>query len=394
MKPNIPSFTTRPAWQRRGRLWRSMAGLLLILLLAAGCKKYNEFRNAKPTSEVSVNTYDFLKSQQGLYDTLLHLIDIAGLADTLKTENITFFAPQDYSIRTGLYNLNYTRGKYGFPGNWTLDSIPPAVWDTLLRRYMMPGKVTADSLDYADGVNLNTLSYGYPMNGKTAPTNASGIIAGGPTIIQLSDMNRSRFVRDWSTSITQSIDLKTANGWLHVLESKHVFGFISLVPIAFPYSLNPIQAPYLGLPSPIPGTIEVEDFDDGGEGLAYHDADANNNGGQYRTERVDIENCGEGGFNIGWTSGSEWLEYTVEVSVSGDYDLGVRAAANDEPGGDFHVEFDGVDITGIMHCPRTGGWQSYITLSKTVTLTAGKHVMRFVLNTGGYNINKFIFTKL
>jgi hypothetical protein len=364
----------------------------MLVLLAAGCEKDNTYRNAKPTASVPVSTYDFLQSQQGLYDTLLYLVDKAGLTDTLKSGNITFFAPQDYSIKTALYNLNFTRGKYSFPGNWTLDSVPTAVWDTLLRRYMMRGQVTSDSLQYADGVALTSLAYDYQMNGKSVPTAASGIAGGGPLVLQFSDMNRSRFTRDWSTSITQSIDLKTANGYLHVLESKHVFGFISLVPMAFPYSLNPIQSPYLGLPSPIPGTIEFEDYDDGGEGLAYHD-DVGNNGNQYRTENVDIENCSEGTYNVGWTNGGEWLEYTVDVTEAGTYNIAIRMASGGG-GGNVHFEFDGVNLSGSVHCPDTGGWQNWQTVNATVTLKAGKQVMRFYEETGGFNINKMTFIKI
>jgi len=363
------------------------------LLLTGACKKKDEFRDAKPVTQVSVSTYDFLKAQPGLYDTLLYLVDKAGLTDTLKKGRITFFAPQDYSIRTALYNLNFSRGKYAFPGNWTLDSVPVAVWDTLLRRYMLPGRVLSDSLEYADGVNLITLAYGYRMNGKSAPTSASGISGGGPLVLQYSDMNKSRFIRDWSTSTTQSIDLQTANGWLHVLESKHVFGFVSFVPLAFPYSLNPVQSPYLGLPSPIPGTIEAEDYDDGGESLSYHDGDVNNNGNQYRTEGVDIENCSEGGFNVGWTNGSEWMEYTVEVLATGDYNVGFRMAAGGD-GGNFRLEFDGVPVSNTVNCPGTGGWQNWITVDTKVSLTAGKHIMRFYEESGGYNVSKFVFTKL
>jgi hypothetical protein len=367
--------------------------LLAGLLFADACKKDSVYRDAQPITQVSVSTYDFLHAQPGLYDTLLYLIDKAGLTDTLKTGKITFFAPQDYSILSGLYNLNFSREKYGFAGNWTLDSVPPAVWDTLLRRYMMPGKVVSDSLLYADGVNLNTLAYGYRMNGKTVPTNASGITGGGPIVLQFSDMNNSRFIRDWSTSITQSTDLQTANGWLHVLESKHVFGFISFVPLAFPYSLNPVQSSYLGLPAPIPGTVEAEDFDDGGEGLAYHDNDAGNNGNQYRTERVDIENCSEGGFNVGWTNAAEWMEYTVEVAITGEYNIAVRMASGGG-GGRFRLEFDGVNVTGTVTCPGTGGWQNWISVETRAQLTAGKHIMRFYEETDGYNVSKFVFTKL
>ena len=64
------------------------------------------------------------------------------------------------------------------------------------------------------------------------------------------------------------------------------------------------QAPYPGSPFVLPTRIEAEDFDIGGEGVAYHDTDAGNNGGQYRpAEDVDIEACSDagGGYNVGWT---------------------------------------------------------------------------------------------
>src|SRR5437660_8098579 len=60
------------------------------------------------------------------------------------------------------------------------------------------------------------------------------------------------------------------------------------------------STPALGMPSVIPGTIQAEDFDNGGEGVAYHDEDAVNSGGLYRTTGVDIERSSEGGYDVGW----------------------------------------------------------------------------------------------
>jgi len=52
---------------------------------------------------------------------------------------------------------------------------------------------------------------------------------------------------------------------------------------------SPSQSPYTGTPFAAPGSFEAENFDLGGEGVAYHDAVAGNAGGQYRTaEDVDI----------------------------------------------------------------------------------------------------------
>ena len=53
------------------------------------------------------------------------------------------------------------------------------------------------------------------------------------------------------------------------------------------YGTTPVtQSPYTGSPISIPGTIEAENFDKGGEGVAYHDAEAANQGGQYRTRSL------------------------------------------------------------------------------------------------------------
>ncbi|NIW30119.1 MAG: xylosidase, partial [Actinobacteria bacterium] len=61
----------------------------------------------------------------------------------------------------------------------------------------------------------------------------------------------------------------------------------------------------------MPGTIEAEDYDLGGQDVAYNDADANNNGGAYRpVEGVDLEATTDAGFgfNVGWTVPGEWIE--------------------------------------------------------------------------------------
>lgn len=365
---------------------RYLLGAFGVVILAASCQKNNLYRNAQPVKQVPQNTYDFLKSQNGLYDKLLYLVDKTGLTDTLKKGEITFFVPQDISITTALDNLNFNRQKAGKNGNWTLDSVPTAAWDTLLRRYMMEGLVTSDSLRYADGVDLTTL-YGYPMNGKTVSSNASGIKNGGPISIQLSDMNGSRFTRDWVTSSTRNTDIRTSNGLVHILEEKHIFGFSSFNKQADP----PVELPFLGYPAAIPGTIEAANYDIGGEGLAYHDQDPSNNGGAYRpNEGVDLEKSSEGDYDVGWTNAGEWEKYTVQVATTGWYVIETHAAspANNAA---YHIEFDGVNLTGLVKIPNTGGYQNYTRVYSTVYLTAGRHIMTFYVEGAQFNFTKFIF---
>jgi hypothetical protein len=151
------------------------------------------------------------------------------------------------------------------------------------------------------------------------------------------------------------------------------------------FSAAPDRAtPFGGSPSVVPGIVQAEHFDEGGEGIAFQDTTAGNSGGRYRSTAVDIEATTDvnGGFNVGWMAASEWLSYTVSVAQSGTYTLTARVASNGE-GGRFHVEFAGVNATGPLVIPNTGGWQHWIDVSTSVLLSAGVQRMRFVADSNG-----------
>lgn len=146
--------------------------------------------------------------------------------------------------------------------------------------------------------------------------------------------------------------------------------------------------PYLGKHRVIPGTIELEDFDEGGEGAAYHDFEPGNletKQPPYRTTGVDLEwrEAASGKFNLGWTRPGEWLIYTVDVKETGVYRIDMHVACKG-PGGTFHIEFNGVDRTGPITVPDTGGWEHLKPFSHpNVKLAAGRQVMKVVMATGG-----------
>lgn len=137
----------------------------------------------------------------------------------------------------------------------------------------------------------------------------------------------------------------------------------------------------------LPGTIQAEDFDAGANGYAYRDTTSGNAGGRYRSTDVDIESCSEGGYDVGWTAPGEWLNYTVSVPAAGTYTLDLRVASAN--GGSFYVHFNGVNVTGTISVPSTGGWQSWTTIHKTVTLAAGTQSMRLTFDSGSINLNSF-----
>ncbi len=139
--------------------------------------------------------------------------------------------------------------------------------------------------------------------------------------------------------------------------------------------------PYQGKLHVIPGTIELEDFDEGAEGVAYHDLEPKHQEKKeppYRQTGVDLEwrEAASGKFNVGWTRPGEWLIYTVDVKEAGTYRIDMHVACKG-PGGTFRLEFNGVDRTGPITVPDTGGWEHLKPFPhEGVKLVAGRQVMK------------------
>jgi hypothetical protein len=144
------------------------------------------------------------------------------------------------------------------------------------------------------------------------------------------------------------------------------------------------STPYTGTPVALPGTFEAEDFDEGGADVAYHDSSAQNSGGMYRQTGVDIEPTTDtgGGYNVGWVTAGEWLNYSVSVATPGSYTIAVRVAAPGI-GGSFHVEAKGITLADAVAVPDTGSWQTWTTVTRTVSLTTGTQILRLVMDTDG-----------
>ena len=154
--------------------------------------------------------------------------------------------------------------------------------------------------------------------------------------------------------------------------------------------------PY-GAPRPVPGTVQAEDYDVGGEGIAYHDSDPTNNGGQYRPlDGVDTEDTYDtgGGYDVGWTGAGEWLKYTVKAATAGVYAVSFRVAS--PGGGSFHLQNTaGAKLTGLISVPSTGGYQTWATTKPVnLTLKAGVQTLELYEDTGGYNFNFTTFTRI
>ncbi len=133
----------------------------------------------------------------------------------------------------------------------------------------------------------------------------------------------------------------------------------------------------------VPGRIQAENY------VNYFDTSAGNAGGRFRNDNVDIETTSDtgSGYNVGWIETNEWLEYPINVTQAGNYQLDIRVAS--VPGNSvFTVQIGGSTLGGTFTVGATGGWQSWTTLSKNIgALTAGNKTLRIQVQSGNFNIN-------
>lgn len=161
-------------------------------------------------------------------------------------------------------------------------------------------------------------------------------------------------------------------------------GFCPWLVFAQPKS-TPYPGAQFGGPARIPGVIQAEHFDDGGEGVAFHNVfrelgqDAATKAGRaYRDAGVETE-ITYGTNMVAVVRDGEWWKYTVEVLEDAIYevDLVTSGWRRGKDAGTIRVEFDGVDLLGLVSIPYTGRWQDFSTLTfPGIKLTKGIHELK------------------
>ena len=125
--------------------------------------------------------------------------------------------------------------------------------------------------------------------------------------------------------------------------------------------------------------VQAEDYTN------FSDTTADNIGGEYRTDAVDIQvtTDEDGGYNVGWIESGETLDYTLELG-EGTYDLSARVAS--EGTGSYTLSIDD-NVVGSDEV-TTSGWQVFETQSVgSITVAAGTHTVRVTVDGGSFNLN-------
>ncbi|MEJ1972102.1 MAG: hypothetical protein WDM96_06420 [Lacunisphaera sp.] len=186
------------------------------------------------------------------------------------------------------------------------------------------------------------------------------------------------------------------------------------------------DAAYAGGPQKIPGAVFCAYYDEGGEGMAFHDTDAVNQGsgklnpadGTYlnefrRHEGLDTSYTKQvpdrespsnkvvpppGLLYVGWNDPGEWFKLTIETAAAGDYvadllytaqrDAGISIAVDDGPA-------QAVAIASTFDSAETIPWRQWHHWNVardcvTLTLPGGRSVLTIRIVSGG-NINLATF---
>jgi hypothetical protein len=137
-----------------------------------------------------------------------------------------------------------------------------------------------------------------------------------------------------------------------------------------------------------------ENYDTGGQGVAYNVTSTNGTANTYRTGGVDLEaaTAPATGNDLGWSTAGQWFRYTVNASTAGTYTVSFLVASPAAITDGFHLSnSSGTNLTGSVNVPATGGYQTWVTVTASVTLPAGTQTLTLNDDAAGWNIDSMVF---
>jgi len=147
------------------------------------------------------------------------------------------------------------------------------------------------------------------------------------------------------------------------------------------------QYPFRGKRQIIPGTVEGEYFDMGGQNISYYDATPAR-GGDPTFRPLEIVDCTSS--YVGGIDAGEWMEYGVEVTNAGNYNISLKTSCVSN-GRTARVSFDGSELAQFA-IPNTTDLNVYQTVTvSNVHLSQGKFIMRLATDTGAFNLDSIKF---
>lgn len=209
----------------------------MLLLLAGGilfisCKKeyYKDGGLANPVYNGTI--YEYLTEKTLYFDSVRHIIDLAGMKEMFTKDTITFFAFTDDAIKSAMDDLNAQRFA-NREDSVTMDDLGPEVWKQFISMYVLRGKrlagsfprVARENIRAFPGINYVMLN-GYILNIGLEYENYRGVEAIGARILYLTDVtfDPQDFRKNIAVRVASS-DIQPKNGVIHALNYLHTLGF-------------------------------------------------------------------------------------------------------------------------------------------------------------------------
>jgi beta-glucanase (GH16 family) len=123
----------------------------------------------------------------------------------------------------------------------------------------------------------------------------------------------------------------------------------------------------------VPGRVEAENYDVGGEGVGYATGHPAWGTAFPRSDSMDIgyDASASNGYYIGWVAPKQWFAYTLSVKSAGSYKLAFLVTT--PWSSSLRATIDDVDVTGALALPQLKGGFYHSVTSKALHLGSGTH---------------------
>src|SRR5580658_8279585 len=381
-RPGRPRWAgLRPDRLRRGRKGHAVLALAVVAALtlvggaqhaayAATDAPYGGTPAAVPGTVYAAN-YD-----TGGQGVAYNVASVNGTANSYRSDGVDLEDTADTQNTTaagGAYDVGWTTAGQWF--NYTVDVATAGTY-TVAFRLSSPYGIT-DALHIASSSGTN-------LTGAVAVPNTGGY-------------------ETWTT-VDASITLPAGQQTLTVDQDSHGWNFHFMT-----FTLNSGgggsgggsgDKPFGGTPAPVPGTVQAANYDTGGQGVAYNVTSANGTANSYRSDGVDLEETADtqdtsaagGAYDMGWTNPGQWFNYTVEVATAGIYTVSFRVASPYGITDALHIANSaGTNLTGAVAVPNTGGYETWATVTASITLAAGQQTLTVDQDSNGWNFHYMSF---
>ena len=138
----------------------------------------------------------------------------------------------------------------------------------------------------------------------------------------------------------------------------------------------------------VPGKIEAEQYDLGMPGKTYYDTTkGNSSSGFWRSDDVDIPSKNNQ-HQVIQMEPEEWLEYSINVSKTGFYQIDITYAASKDGAIRFLIKDEPL-LNLINLAPTKDQKLQTRSISDPFQLSSGDHVLRLAVERGGLHLDAF-----